>query len=92
MAHNYETGNIVFTSLITVTRFKKDSAAKTRSHVLLMSYFTWLPEEDALSVFHVSLLVKTNLENELMESNIWPSIMNHKIFYNLYPEKFHSVA
>ena len=56
MAHNCEIGNIVFTSFIKVTRFKKDSAANTRSHVILMLYFPWSPVEDALSIFHVSLL------------------------------------
>jgi len=40
----------------------------------------------------LAFFVKTNLENELMERSIWPSIMNHKLFDNLYTEKFHSVA
>ena len=56
MAHNCEIGNIVFTIFIKVTRFKKDSAATTRSHVTLMLYFLWTPVENALSVFHVNLL------------------------------------
>jgi len=56
MAHNCEIDNKVFTSFIKVTRFKKDNAATTRSHVILILYFPWPPVEDALSIFHVSLL------------------------------------